>query len=543
MKFSEKLQTLRKENKLSQEQLADMLDVSRQAVSKWESGQTYPEMDKLLTMCKIFECSLDDLTNDDVKEIHNNYKNKNITSNLVDELLDIINRTCKIFKNLKIKNILKIIFEMIIVILILSLFNFPVQYIYSLGVEVFMNFGQTIGGVLSSIFKFILSVAYIILSIIIFIYVYKIRVLDVYENVNYEDNNTSSKKEKKSQKIEQEDSATLEKKDEIKPKIVIKERKEHNYIIFKVLGSIVMGCIKIFIIFLSIPFIFTLLMLFASLIISLIVICKGVFYFGIVLGILSCIVLNIIILNIIFNFLFNKKSDVKKIFVVFLTSFASLGIAVGITAWDITNINYIKGVPDSFTKETYTKIYPMNNNLIIMDRYDDIQFKTDETLGNNLKIEIVYYDEYGTYETSYENDKYIFVYQNETITSLKPIIDSIINDLSKKQIHFFEEFGNGEVTVYATSKNINILKQNINQYNKEMEEYYENSTIQYYQNIINNYEKQIFDLCEEYDEKIYLLENDKGNLEEEIDRLKEKIEEYKETIEEYRNTISGLLNN
>ena len=58
MKFSEKLQTLRKENKLSQEKLADMLDVSRQAVSKWESGQTYPEMDKLLSMCKIFNCTL-----------------------------------------------------------------------------------------------------------------------------------------------------------------------------------------------------------------------------------------------------------------------------------------------------------------------------------------------------------------------------------------------------------------------------------------------------------------------------------------------------
>lgn len=76
MKFSEKLQKLRKENKLSQEQLADMLDVSRQAVSKWESGQTYPEMDKLLALCKIFKCSLDDLTNDEVKEIKNTEKNK-----------------------------------------------------------------------------------------------------------------------------------------------------------------------------------------------------------------------------------------------------------------------------------------------------------------------------------------------------------------------------------------------------------------------------------------------------------------------------------
>lgn len=40
MNFSEKLQKLRKENKLSQEQLANLLDVSRQAVSKWESGTT-----------------------------------------------------------------------------------------------------------------------------------------------------------------------------------------------------------------------------------------------------------------------------------------------------------------------------------------------------------------------------------------------------------------------------------------------------------------------------------------------------------------------
>ena len=66
MSFNEKLQYLRKENKLSQEQLADMLDVTRQSVSKWESGTTYPEMDKLIMLCKIFRCSLDDLTNDEI---------------------------------------------------------------------------------------------------------------------------------------------------------------------------------------------------------------------------------------------------------------------------------------------------------------------------------------------------------------------------------------------------------------------------------------------------------------------------------------------
>lgn len=43
MKFNEKLQTLRKERKMSQEQLAELLDVSRQAVSKWESGLSFPK--------------------------------------------------------------------------------------------------------------------------------------------------------------------------------------------------------------------------------------------------------------------------------------------------------------------------------------------------------------------------------------------------------------------------------------------------------------------------------------------------------------------
>jgi len=90
MKFSEKLQRLRKENKMSQEQLADQLEVSRQAVSKWESGQTYPEMDKLLSICKLFKCSLDDLTNDEVKEIKGNEKEKVTMSKFLDEILDTI---------------------------------------------------------------------------------------------------------------------------------------------------------------------------------------------------------------------------------------------------------------------------------------------------------------------------------------------------------------------------------------------------------------------------------------------------------------------
>lgn len=59
MEFSEKLITLRKGRDLTQEQLAEQLNVSRQSVSKWESGQVIPEVDKIVELSKVFHVTLD----------------------------------------------------------------------------------------------------------------------------------------------------------------------------------------------------------------------------------------------------------------------------------------------------------------------------------------------------------------------------------------------------------------------------------------------------------------------------------------------------
>ena len=64
MRFHEKLQDLRRGRGLSQEALAELLDVSRQAVSKWESGQAYPETDKLIRLSEMFDVTLDSLVKD-----------------------------------------------------------------------------------------------------------------------------------------------------------------------------------------------------------------------------------------------------------------------------------------------------------------------------------------------------------------------------------------------------------------------------------------------------------------------------------------------
>ena len=61
MSFSENLQAIRKKNQLSQEELAELLGVSRQAVSKWELGEGYPEVEKLLLLSKKLNVSLDSL--------------------------------------------------------------------------------------------------------------------------------------------------------------------------------------------------------------------------------------------------------------------------------------------------------------------------------------------------------------------------------------------------------------------------------------------------------------------------------------------------
>lgn len=59
MTFGERLYELRKEKNISQEELAELLDVSRQSISKWENDKAYPEMTRLLFMSDYFGVSLD----------------------------------------------------------------------------------------------------------------------------------------------------------------------------------------------------------------------------------------------------------------------------------------------------------------------------------------------------------------------------------------------------------------------------------------------------------------------------------------------------
>ena len=69
MNFGHNLKNLRKSKEMSQEELAEKVNVSRQSVSKWETGEAYPEMNNILELCKIFHCHINDLVNDNILDI------------------------------------------------------------------------------------------------------------------------------------------------------------------------------------------------------------------------------------------------------------------------------------------------------------------------------------------------------------------------------------------------------------------------------------------------------------------------------------------
>lgn len=80
MGFGENLQFLRRmSNKMTQEELAEKIGVSRQTVSKWELNLVYPEISKMIELCNLFSCSIDQLVREDMNICNEAFSEINIT--------------------------------------------------------------------------------------------------------------------------------------------------------------------------------------------------------------------------------------------------------------------------------------------------------------------------------------------------------------------------------------------------------------------------------------------------------------------------------
>lgn len=92
MTLGEKLSKLRRDYNYTQEQLAEILGVSRQAISKWESNVSYPETEKLIKLGELYECSMDYLLKDENSQPASVPKSKAVTLNFANQYFEKVSK-------------------------------------------------------------------------------------------------------------------------------------------------------------------------------------------------------------------------------------------------------------------------------------------------------------------------------------------------------------------------------------------------------------------------------------------------------------------
>ena len=288
-----------------------------------------------------------------------------------------------------------------------------------------------------------------------------------------------------------------------------------------------MGLIKFFTVCILIPFIFFLLFLFASLILCIIISFKGVFYLSVLLAIIAAIILDIILLSIIFYFLFNKKINVKKIFILSISSLALLGISIGLGIYDVANIKYIDAVPENEKIKAIRNEFNMNDEMLIYFHtyYSSIEYVENNELSEQVIVEAELYENYSNIAIKGHDNEIII--SNEGVTKIEPIriVNMLIEDLSNKEFHNYNKLSDINLKIYTSKENIQKIKDNM--YNNSKREYCDELRKEnyHYQNEIDN------------------LQNKINDLEEKNTILNEEIEDYKMTIQEYKDNIRELLEN
>lgn len=367
MKFGDKLLELRKKNGLSQEELAEKLGVSRQSVSKWESNNAYPETDKIVQICNLFDCSMDDLINDnitDLKQIERKEKK------VVDSFLEYITKTINMFSDMTFGSGLKCVIKMGLLALLLFFIGLFVVGITSDLLGDLFSFLKHYF-IIKTIIKSILRIIWFALSVLVFLYVFNIKYLDYYVKVK------ETGEEDKTEKI----------KIENKNNVVISSKETRSYEFISTLSKIVKFFIKLFLIFIILSVLPVLVTAGITLILSLLHINISSIFVGVFIMSLS-VIANISVFLIIFiNYIFNKTSKVLPIIIAFLSSVVLFGVGIGICTMSFKNFKIEDA--KSFAKDTEVLETTYSDNLVFaIDGLDDIDYEFDESLGDKIKVEV-----------------------------------------------------------------------------------------------------------------------------------------------------------
>lgn len=440
MKFKDKLPKLRKENNITQEQLADMLGVSRQAVSKWESGLSIPDMEKIIEMCKIFNAPIEELLDDGVIS-NTKIEGKKDLTDYLNIILNFITKSYKMFCSMKFKEKIKCLFEITIIIGILIILFLIIGEILSMLIGNIINFlPYMIYDFISDIGAFIYIMFAFIAGGIITIHLFKVRYLNYFVIVD-----------DKIEKTTEEERQILEKQKET---IIIRDIKTHTSIIKKTF----MWILKVILIFIAIPLLISFILITAATVFDLILIKDGTIFLGILIFLSGALIINYICLSFIYHFIFNLKHNFKRIFICIMTSLIALGAGAAIAFSSF--LTFVRIDNNIEYKETTLSIDINNfNNLMLLESgwISEKDIVIDETV-TDIEFDVNYLgtkpDIY-TYELE-SGYYYIDIYSQED-----PIfyINLVIKDFKNKNIRDYDELYGWEITeVRVSSKNLAKIK-------------------------------------------------------------------------------------
>ena len=454
MNFSNNLKKLRKEKGLSQEELAEKLNVSRQSVSKWESGSTYPEMDKVLLICKLFDCNINEIMHEDVSQVSEVRESKNVFNKYVDDFFAYITKTVDMFISFDFGGKVRCLFEEVLT-----------------GFAIYLLFGFikiVLGGIFSNVFSFLplkifniagnaLSIIYMILALIlgaiIFLHIFKIRYLDYYEE-------TIKKDDKKENNSEEGNKLTASEAKRQNQKIIIRDPEHTESKFVSGLFKIFIWCLKILFVSFAIWFVFSFIFFVISLVVELTFIKTGLTFLGVFIGTLSCLAINYTVLELSYDFLFNKKVHAKRIGLTALAGLVGIGVGIGLLTLDLPNYKLVSD-KDSFieTKE----VYDMNERFCIHSS-DPINYVESDT----NKVEIIvshskYVNSYVNMPTS-EDNTCGYVYDEFNTELSREFYKYEKQGLYDKKIIVPKEM---EITVKANRANLETIKQNVKEYTQK----------------------------------------------------------------------------
>lgn len=456
MKFCDKLAKQRKNNNLSQEQLADQLGVSRQAVSKWESGSSYPDMEKIIQISNILNCTLEDLLDDGTIKSNSSQHAKSSFNNYLQDLLKFVTKTYNMFCSMDFKQKIKCIFEMVFLVLIITVLGgIAFAIIREITASIIGFIPYAYSGYVMQLFEAIYITVLLILGFIIVLHLFKIRYLDYY--ITIEDKNAEKKT------LEKE---VLDKHEFIDPtkkeKVIIRDPKHSSFSFFSLLGKIIVYAMKIFVAMCSMPLICLCLFLIFLMVLSISHIRYTILFLFTSIAFSGSILLAFLILYFIYNFIFNRKQPLKMIFILFISSLMLMGIGAGLSCTTILNYNSydIEKVGKITTKTEKIEVTE-NTRLYLLDHYPK-EFVIDNT-RNDIELEISYpemLNYYLAHNKIKEEDQYVDVYHlyGEDVDILK-MYKIVLDHLKTKRLIRYDKDA-VQLKVYISQQNYDKLFKN-----------------------------------------------------------------------------------